>query len=578
MIYFLLSILIFTNVFGYTIINGTFDNENVLEGYITPEDNILIFSYNISGKMALYKYEKLSNSNTYPKGYELKLEPFPENSSDILNNDFYIHIKQAGPTTIKFAIFNEKYLSSYTYNESSDYYLVSMEKIGPNQFAFFYNSNSTLLNNAIRIASFNFKNKAFNFTKSYLINDINERANCYCVKSSNNNIICGLIEDNIIKPKTVEKDDIYYYLLLLQDKTPIRKIRIFNYSPANYRESNVNGLFEAHFIKLIPLENEKIVYCLIELISDSGDLYCGLFQIKDNSNIEILITNRRILNSIPKSNYLRRNIFSTIKFNNNEILLSSTVLALYYKDVTKLTVNNNDFKTEKKYLNHTISSNKFIPDFIQILKNKYNDTIFLIIEKGVAKFHEFGYSICNNSNQNYLYNGLERDLIFNYKPGLFKGHDYDIVFTGNLNSIVYGSKRKRVKYGTIYNSTELYYKLSLDDLDSIKNTLQYNITFRNTLDEKESQTCILTLNFYPCDEECDICGDDCYDKHWDKVDKNKKKSKTFIIIVSVLIFLTIISIIILLIVGVLRGIKLSQNLNRNGNLNVGNILNENLAQ
>ena len=575
MIYLFLSILVFNKVFCYTIIPETFDNQNVLEGYITPEDNLLIFSYNISGKMALYKYEKLSTSNTYPKGYELKLEPFPENSSDIIKDDFYSHIKQTAPTTIEFSIFNEKYLSSYTYNESLDYSLVSMEKIGLNQFVFFYISNSTLLNNTIRIASFDFKKKAFNFKKSYNINNINGTANCYCTRTNNNNIICGLIEVNLVSPN---RDNINYYLILLQEEIPIQKIRILNYSPL-HRESYVNGLFEANFIKFVPLENEKIIYCLNKLFTDSGDILCGLFQIKDNSNIEILISNEQIFNSFPKSKYARRNLFSAINFNNNEIILAFTGLGYFYKIITRLTVsNNNNFITKEKRLNHTISSNRFLPDFIQVLKNKDNDIIFLIIDKGIAKFHEFGYSICNNTIRDYLYNGREYQLNFIYEAGLFKGHNYDIVFTGNINSIVYGAKKKRVEYGVIYNSSEIYYKLSLKDVDSINKNWQYNITFRNTLNEKESETCIHTLNFNPCDEGCDICGDGCYDKKWNKVDRNKKRTKAFITNVSILIFLTIFSIIILLLVGFLRAIKFNQNLNQNANLNIGNMQNENLVE
>lgn len=52
-----------------------------------------------------------------------------------------------------------------------------MEKIGPNEFTIFYHSkNKALLNNTIRLASFNYKNKTFNFTKEYIINDITGRA------------------------------------------------------------------------------------------------------------------------------------------------------------------------------------------------------------------------------------------------------------------------------------------------------------------------------------------------------------------------------------------------------------------
>ena len=259
--------------------------------------------------MELYKYEKDSNSNTYPKGYKLQLEPFPDNSSNVIN-DFYVHIKQSAPTTIEFSIFNEKYLSSYTYNESSDYYyIVSMEKIGPNQFAIFYNSkNTTLIDNTIRIASFNFKNETFNFIKSYTIDEINRRGNCYCVKTNNNNIVCGLIEIEFIKTTYSFKDTINYNLILLQEGKPNQKINILNITSAIF-DSYLNGLFRNHFIKFIPLQNEKIIYCFYDSLTIRGMIRCGLVQVITNSKLQILIGNTLIFNRMQQPNYLRRNLF-----------------------------------------------------------------------------------------------------------------------------------------------------------------------------------------------------------------------------------------------------------------------------
>ena len=169
--------------------------------------------------------------------------------------------------------------------------------------------------------------------------------------------------------------------------------------------------------------------------------------------------------------------------------------------------------------------------------------------------------------------------------GLFKGHENDIVFVNNkngLNSIFYGKKREKVKEGILYNTSEyFYFNLSLSDFNYIKSNGQYNITFRNTLNEKESEICTYTLDFNPCDKECDICGSDkeeCYDEFWNKVDRNKQKTKNFITYVSILIFLGLFSIIILILVAFLRGLKINQNSNRNANLNIGNIPNENLIE
>ena len=581
MIYLFLQILTLNEIFCYRQIPGTFDKDNALEGYITPEDNMLIFSYNISGKMELYKYEKDSNSNTYSNGYKLELEPFPENSSDIINNNYYIHIKQVAARTIQFAFFNEKYISSHTFKESSNYYIVSMEAIGPNQFAIFYNPINSTLNNTIRIASFNHKNETFNFTKSYTINGVYGRANCYCVKTSNNNIVCGLIEYNY----TILDFTFYYNFILLQDEKPIQKIKISNHL-SDSTEYLYKGLFSNNFLKLIPLEDNKIIYCLYYSYFNKlvESLSCGLVQVQNNSKIVILLNGTNIFNKMAQPNYLRRNLFSAIKINNNEIILAC-VYSNSTRNISKLTItNNNTFIKEYRYLYYTNSSYQNFHNYIQILNNKDNDIIFLIIYKEIAKFHEFGYSYCDNKIEN-LYNGYEKRLVFNnYDPGLFKGHDNDIVFINNtkgLNSIVYGDNKEKVVDGTIYKANEIYFSLSLNDLNYIKNTSQYNITFRNTLNEKESETCVYTLNFTPCDKECDICGyekDECYDKNWKKVDRNKKATIKFINIVSVLIFLTLFSIIILILFGFIQGIKLSQNRNRNANLNNGNIINNNLIE
>ena len=579
MLYLLLSILALNNIFCYKTIPGNFDIINALEGYLTPEDNMLIFSYNISGKMELYKYEKDSNSSTYSNGYKLELEPFPKNNSDPIK-DFYTHIKQAAPAIIQFAIFNEKYLSSYTYNQSENYDFVSLEKIAPNEFCIFYLSKNTkFLNISIKIANFDYQNESFNFTREYIIDEINGTANSYCVKTSNNNIVCGLIE---IKPINVRRINITYYLLLLQDEKPIQKNLIYNYDIPGDRENYVNGLFEAHFFKFVPLENEKIIYCLNQLFSTTGNILCGLVIVKDNSKIDILINNTQIFNSFPQSNYLRRNIFSAIKFNNNEVILATIENAVSRENITKLTISNNkNFIKEAKYLNYSTRRSSLLHDYHQILKTKDNDIIFLIIDNNIAKFHEFGYSTCKDLKKNYLYNANEVKLDFNFDPGLFKNHDYDIVFSNEINSICFGKKRERVKIGNIYNKNEIYFKLSLNDVVYIKKNWQYNFTFRNTINEKESETCIYTLNFWPCDEDCDICGNDneeCYDNRWNKVDRHKKETQNFITIVSIFIFLTIFSIIIFILVGFLRGQKLSHNLNRNANMNNRNIQNEILIE
>ena len=86
MIYLLLvTLLINTICYYYITIPGEFDDKNILDGYITPENNLLIFIRNNS-KNILYKYEKDSDSVLYTKYNKLELMPFPLNYSGNITN------------------------------------------------------------------------------------------------------------------------------------------------------------------------------------------------------------------------------------------------------------------------------------------------------------------------------------------------------------------------------------------------------------------------------------------------------------------------------------------------------------
>ena len=63
------------------------------------------------------------------------------------------------------------------------------------------------------------------------------------------------------------------------------------------------------FLKLIPLENEKIIYCNYYLVAS-----CGLAKVINNSNLTILIRRQDIFIKMAEPNNLRKNIFSAIQF------------------------------------------------------------------------------------------------------------------------------------------------------------------------------------------------------------------------------------------------------------------------
>jgi len=575
MIYFLFGIFIVHTILCYTEIPGVFDNKTVLTGYITPENNLLIFSRNNSGNMSLYKYEMDPDSILYTKYNKLELEPFPINDSETVT-DFYFSFDYINSTTINFTIFNEKYLSSYIYKANSNYSFVSIEEIGPNKLAIFHNSkNISLNNNTISIVSFDYKNKKFNYSKIYSI-DIDGRANVYCVSTVNNNIVCGIIQYDgydFLGPSYS------YNLILLQEESENEKINVNR----NYGKSDkyINGVYKDNFFKLISLENERIIYCHYYFYYNSffGEgISCGLVEVVNNSNLTIIIKSEKIFKNIAEPNYLRKNIFSIIKFNNNEAILSCVEFDKYdSRYIAKITVaDNNTFIKNIQYLDYKYYGRSNLHNYIQLLKNKDNDLIFLILFKNTAEFDELGYGSCSNK-ESTLYNGERSILQFHVYPGLYKGYDNDIVFINNkkiYNSLIYKNGTEQIKTETIYNMNNIYFYLNIKDYDDIKKDGLYNITFRNTLNPKESESCTLTMKFYKCDEECDICtSTKCYDKYWNLIDRKQLKTQKFVNTVSVLLFITIFSFIILILLAFIRGLKSDRNVNRNPDNN--NLQNEN---
>ena len=564
----LIFILLLTNIFSFTRITGVFDKWHVLSGHITPENHLLIFSSNNSNYTGLYKYEMDTNSIKYTKGYKLELQPFPENSSETID-DFYININYINPTSIKIIVYNEKYLSTFIYRVDSRYYHISMEEIGPNELAIFYNSrNTTLYNNTLRIAKLDIKNKKLNFTHSYSISGISKIANVNCVKTSNSNILCGLIEYGGIN---VFSEMYNYYLILLKDESDVDKIEISSNSGEKI-ELTMNGLFKYNFIRFVSLDDEKVVFCHYKYFFSSffGEgISCGLAQVKNDSKIEILIKSQLIFKQMAEPNYLASNIFSIIKYDNNQVILTCTEFEYYEsKNITRLTIYNNTFIRKYEFISHR-QGRKNLHNYIQLLKNNDNNLIFLMIYNETGEFDELSYGTCDNFHK-YLYNGeISRLFIYIY-PGFFNDKDNDIVFISDkkeINSLVYGREEEIIKTGNIYNVNNISFHLNTKDYEETKRLGRYfNVSFRNTLSEKESETCILNITFEKCDKECEICYyEKCYDRNWNIIDRGLNKTKKFAKTVSAIIFIFIFSMIIsILIVFVIR-LKNPENIYLNNN-------------
>ena len=552
MFYLFLGILLFKNILCYTQIPGVFNTENLLSGYITPENNMLIFSTSINKNLGLYKYEMDKNKSLYTKGYELKLTQFSSNSSEIFE-DFYFHFDYINSSIINITIFNEKYFLSYTYNKSLECNHISIDVIGQNKLAIFYDYKNYSKYN-ISIATFDYKNMSIYIQKSYSI-DRADNCNCYCTSTSNNNIVCGLVREY---NNNGDKFFYNYSLILLQEDSRIKIIDI----NSSYNKNKLKyGLFNYYFFKLIPLENNRIIYCYPDHLfkysqKNNININCGLVQIRNNSNIVIIIKNQRINNNVVSGNFFYRYNFDGIKLNDNEVVIAF-IIEFHYDEylriIFKLKISNNNgseytFLTEANYLNlgKKIINNKH--NYLQLLKNKNNDLIYLIIFNNNAQFHELGYSFCENNTQT-IFNGDKKNIFFDMFPALYKAYNNNIIFLNEkkLNSLIY-MNGKEINNFEVYDKNEIYFKLSLKDFNDIKKDGEYKIIFSNILNENKSQICQLILEFEECDSNCEICTESqCYDHNW--INVYETETKKLIIIISVFIFSMVFIIIGLIIVS-----------------------------
>ena len=532
---FLLKIILLNIIFCFKQIPGIYDNKSVFQGYVTPEDNILIFSANMSNKTGLYKYEMDNDTNFYTKGYPIELEEKPINSSDIDIDNFYFHYNYISSTTIQIFFFNEKYFSFFyfmTFDPST--YHISIDKIGKNEYILFFNSKNVTINNNISLVNIDSKKQDFIFKKSYAIENIG-KTNCHCIKTNKDNIVCGLVE-----PKNSS-------LILLKDDSPIEKVFVRHNINNDY---DYYGMYKKNYLKLFSLEDEKIIYCyysFAQMISIYFDgIYCGFAQVKNNSKIEIIMDSQKIFDNVAISNYLQSYLFDGITMGKNQIVITYACSKHPYRNMSRITVtSNNTFIKEYEDVYDRQYTNNH--NYVQLLKNNDNDLIYLMIYNRSGYYNELGYSYCENGTET-LYNGNNYKIYFKLYPAAFKDIDNDIVFLNNqkeINSLTEGRNGTPIiKNLTAFNRSNIFFLLNVKDYDDVMKYMQYNITFSNNINKKKSQVCQYILKIRPCVEGCDICtSSECYDRNWNQIKDSEYNSNKYIILISVLIFLLIISLV-----------------------------------
>jgi len=513
-----LIIVLLNEIFTTTFISSF--SETILPYiYIGQNNNINIYNPYDSINGLIHFFTE-NNSLIYSEKKIFQLEKFTQistNESKIANGYFL-----SSPTTSNLNVFyfNESYYFSFTLKNTKIYsYYISLESIGPENLILFENANN---DNTIYFLDFNYNFTSENINmyikNKFILNEKTERTNCYCALTSTNKTVCGLIK--FLKKYSYYYD--YYYTLISLNENTITYSEKLIYNGTFYSKTKNyenNGVL-TKFIKLVPLEDEKILYCFEE-----KGIICSLIKL-EAQNMTILI-NQTVFSYDSGT---KKNIFSAIKYKDNQLLLGLLNNNIVY--IKKITIlSNNTFLSEDNKIKTSISS----IFYLKLLKNNYEDIILITVSKKYIDFRELSYSTCNNVSKT-IYNGDKVNLNFDISPSINNYNNSDnIIIINNgkeLNSLVVGNEEKKLKLSEVYNKNDIFFKISSQDLDEINKYKKYSFEYSNSLNETISQRCFYTLTFKGCKSECDICtsNGNCYDKNFKSIVFRTDLEKYFIIL------------------------------------------------
>ena len=514
-----LIILLLNEIFTLTF-NSSFSETQLPYIYMGQNNNIIIYNPLQNTKKELIHFFTKNNSLIYSDNITFQLKNFSQiltNESKIANGYF-----ESSPTTsdLKVFYFNESYFISFIIKTSGNY--ISLESIGPENLILFQRGDA----NNINFVDFKFtsNNITMYIKKNFTLNERTWETNCNCTLTSTNKTVCGLI-------KIIRKDIIYYYkyyyycyytLISFNENTNnyTEKLIYNETSSIYYSFENKDNFAKFKFIKLVPLEDEKILYCFEENVIE-----CSLIKL-EGQNMAILKSQKFFY----IGSGIKKNFFSAIKYKDNQVLLG--LLSNNNVHIKKITINNNKFLSEDNTIKTSIYSNFYL----KLLKNNNEDIILVTISKNYIEFTELSYSRCNNVSKT-IYNGDKVNLNFDVSPSINNYNNRDnIIIINNgkeLNSLVVGKEEKKLKLSEVYNKNDIFFKISSQDLDKINKYKNYSFEYSNSLNETVSQRCSYTLFFKECKSECDICTTygNCYDKNGKSiVFKNKTDFEKYFII------------------------------------------------
>jgi len=458
---FILLILLFSYIKSRDI-PGTYDFNTLLSAYISPENDMIIYN---PKNCSLIKYKYNSNYLFYTNPIVLNTTKFPKNSSEDIS-DIHFHFDYIFPSIINISYFNENYSSYYIFNSNRDsiitdnitYKHASFDVKEKNILILFLQAYNSTDNSSINIVQFDYKSEEkLKIIKRYSFNSQKNIINCNCVSAStnNNNVLCGFIEHEKYlnySDTYIKLSDLFEYNLIYFSESAPFPISLFLNNHSIYFSftdpKTEKGILIDNFIKVIPLSEEKYIYCFDENTSGehsitNSRIKCGLAQVHNNK-IEIkssiyLSDKNKYINIKRDSNekYLTKNSFDGVKINDQQVILSFFVCekkTIYfdpefyrYKYYIKITIKNDKLSMELKkdyILDSKISSQKTSSGFyaLYMLKNSYDYFFPIYILNGFASFEEYGYTTCSNSDINVFNADNNSKIEFNFYS-LFENND-----------------------------------------------------------------------------------------------------------------------------------------------------------
>ena len=535
MMYYILILLLAININCLKKIPDSHFKDSYFSCYTTKENNLLYFEPSLR---KLYKSMELNNSAEYSNFKDITPASQKNIQIKTLPNDLYFNFRYLSNNQIKVSFFNETFLSYFNYPNITfnDLEHLSIDELGNNQFAIFSN-NEKGSNHTLNISQFDIsqtdENK-FKIIKSYIIESDADRINAHCIKTNNNNIICGLIEVFLESNKTNYAS--YNYSLILLKNNTIDK-NIFNYDKGHIRDYGYEykNILTYKFLKLIPLDNDRIF-----LSYENEGIKCGLAQVINSEFIEIIKQDEKIFDNYTFYSNLARDSFSYVKKTDNNIILSIVDESIV--KFANISIDKNNKINSGNIIQKIFKFNQN-PSFIKLLENSYYETIIFLSYLSFKEsfmyygyFQELEYTSCNDEKK-YVYNAEKAYLNFYFDYATFFNSEdkNNIVIFNNEKTItsLIDYVGKILEQKKIYRKDNIYFNLSSIDYNYYYysgNDYQFN--FSNSLNERKSKICTYTISFYKCDSICTYCtSNKCWDENWniiikEKEEKKEKKEKT----------------------------------------------------